>query len=304
MFVTSQLWTAADIMKTHAAQPSRNRSRAGFCSGRGGSFTLIELLVVIAIIAILAALLLPTLNRAKVAAQSIRCVSNFRQLHLAWHLYADDHNGSLVPNYETGNNGSAPSVRSTPDSWVVGSAFVSTNTEGIHLGALWSYTRSEGVYRCPADKSVWNYGGQLAPRPFNVALSVWMNGGWNGGNGKAMGLEGPDTWSPPWGPSVLVKSSEIRQPATLFTFTDEAAEGMCTGAFWVNPDQPNNYWWHIPGARHRGGGANLAFAEGHVDSHKWKFPSRRWGGIWDTPTKNDLDRADLAWLVSKIPKCP
>ena len=262
-------------------------------------FTLIELLVVLAIIAILAALLLPALGRAKCAAQSIQCISNLKQLTLAWHMYAGDHSDSLVPNYETGSGGVVLSLRSSTDSWVVGAAFACATTAGIRQGALWNYIQNEGVYHCPADKSVWDYSGQLAARPFNVALSMWMNGGWNGGNGKGMGVLGPDTWGPPWGPFVFVRFSEIRRPATLFTFMDEDAEMMATGGFWVYPDQ-TNFWWMIPGARHQGGGANLTFADGHAESHKWKFPSRRWSKGWETPTRNELDRADLAWLLSKM----
>jgi len=62
------------------------------------AFTLIELLVVIAIIAILAALPLPALGKAKGAARSIQCMGNHKQLQLAWHLYSDEHNDRLVPN--------------------------------------------------------------------------------------------------------------------------------------------------------------------------------------------------------------
>jgi prepilin-type N-terminal cleavage/methylation domain-containing protein len=161
------------------------------------SFTLIELLVVIAIIALLAALMLPALSRAKGAAQAIHCKSNLKQLQYAWHMYADDHNDSLVPNYETATDGVVLSLRSTTDSWVVGAAFADPTTAGIRRGALWNHTQSDGVYRCPADNSLWDYSGQRARRPFNVALSVWVNGGYNGGNGKLLGVVGSTTWYPP-----------------------------------------------------------------------------------------------------------
>ena len=61
-----------------------------------GAFTLIELLVVIAIIAILAALLLPVLAKAKQTAQTAACLSNLKQLGLAWVMYSDDNNDLLV----------------------------------------------------------------------------------------------------------------------------------------------------------------------------------------------------------------
>ena len=102
-------------------------------------------------------------------------------------MFASDNQELLVPNYETGTVGDLASLRSTTDSWVVGSAYTSPSTDSIHLGALWDYThRSEAVYRCPADPSRWPYAGQFAPRPFNLALSMWMNGGYNGENGKAL----------------------------------------------------------------------------------------------------------------------
>src|SRR5262245_20832853 len=88
-------------------------SHATNCTRSTRGFTLIELLVVIAIIAILAALLLPVLNAGKAKAKATGCLSNMHQLALAWRMYADDNNGTLVPNQPQPGNGS---------SWVTWSA--------------------------------------------------------------------------------------------------------------------------------------------------------------------------------------
>jgi prepilin-type N-terminal cleavage/methylation domain-containing protein/prepilin-type processing-associated H-X9-DG protein len=252
------------------------------------AFTLIELLVVIAIIAILAALLLPALGKAKRAAQSISCTANLKHLQLAWQMYGDDHNDRLVPNFHLGTGGVWSSVRSTSNSWVTGCPLTDSTSVGIRQGALWPYTRNEGVYRCPADRAVWPYAGGPAPRPFNMALSAGLNGGWNRNTGHDLR------------PNIAVKSTEIPRPARVFTFLDEDEASIPGGAFFVETGQ-SNFWWMIPGYRDKSGGANVAFADGHLDFKKWKDPGRRWSGNWESPTRNDLDREDLAWVVGGLP---
>ncbi|MHC1763361.1 MAG: prepilin-type N-terminal cleavage/methylation domain-containing protein [Verrucomicrobiia bacterium] len=253
----------------------------------GSGFTLIELLVVIAIIAILAALLLPALSKAKRTALSTQCSSNLKQLQLAWQMYADDNSDQLVPNWVIVNGDDWRGSFSTTNSWVSGSAFADGSTAGIIQGALWPYSRSEGVYRCPADKSLWSYETQRVPRPFNVALSLAMNGGVNADIGRSLD------------PAVAVKMAEIREPTSVFTFIDKEEENMTSGAFVFQPGQAN-YWLTIPGDRDRGCGANVAFVDGHVAFKKWQYLGRKRTEL-HTPVRNDLDRSDLRWILAALP---
>src|ERR1035437_1345641 len=124
--------------------------KGGLVASKRG-FTLIELLVVIAIIAILAALLLPALSRAKSRAWMIACLSNMKQLEICWHAYALDYNDLVVPNNSVNSispGGSSGSL-ATGGSWCLADP-----TEGnVRNGMLFEYNRSLGIYRCPADHS-------------------------------------------------------------------------------------------------------------------------------------------------------
>ena len=150
-------------------------------AGGGVRFTLIELLVVIAIIAILAALLLPALAKAKAAGQAAACLSNFKQLQLCWHLYADDHEDQLVPNRAAGASFSRGQVWADPYCWLQGNAYTDVNTSNITTGQLYSYNKSAGIYKCPADRSTVRDEGQI-PRSRSVSMNVYMNWDDKGGS--------------------------------------------------------------------------------------------------------------------------
>jgi prepilin-type processing-associated H-X9-DG protein len=196
-----------------------------------------------------------------------------------------------VPNWFLWNGSDWTTSSSTTNSWVCGTAWSDPSTAGICQGALWPYTgKAVGIYRCPSDKS----GGPPATRPFNVALSISMNGRASTDGGRIWHVSpGPEY------PQIVVWWGHIRRPANVFTFVDAAERSMTSGTFVLDARQTAD--WHVmPGERDRACGANVAYADGHAEFHKWQYLGRIRTDV-KTPWRNERDRADLIWMLSRVP---
>jgi len=205
---------------------------------RTSAFTLIELLVVIAIIAVLMAILLPALHRAKEQGQRATCLSNVKQLTLAWILYAQENEDRIV-------NASTFFSRTGEPAWI---GARSQDTDPIEVrrkrlmeGVLYKYCDNVNIYRCPTG---------IRGEVLTYAIVDALNG----------------ATSIPGTKDLMVKRlSQVKRPGERFVFIDEGR---------ISPDSWTVYydresWWDQPTVRH-GDGTNFSFVDGHSDYWKWK----------------------------------
>jgi prepilin-type N-terminal cleavage/methylation domain-containing protein/prepilin-type processing-associated H-X9-DG protein len=220
-------------------------------------FTLIELLVVIAIIAILAALLLPALAKAKEKVRTAQCLSNMKQLELCYQMYFGDNNDLLPLNF----------VDNPPQNWILGSAQNDTTTTNIQRGVLYQYNTSTAIYACPANTVKITLGNTVVPQTRTCSIEFSM-----GGN-SASSATGPWTISRNITFKSYSKASQIRRPTNKFVFAEEAQSTLDDGELGlyplINGAVNQAVWWNLPANRHSGG-STWSFLDGHVEYYKWR----------------------------------
>jgi prepilin-type N-terminal cleavage/methylation domain-containing protein/prepilin-type processing-associated H-X9-DG protein len=264
---------------------------------RGNAFTLIELLVVIAIIAILAAMLLPALNKAKQKAQAITCLNQHRQLALGWTLFSGDNNGQLAPNGGQANTGTAD-PRTDPSylsgganfQWCPGNmnAFSAFATNFVQAGCIYPYVKVMAIYKCPADLSGFKFGPIFYPKVRSYSMNCYLSP-----------ILGPpsDAWTS-IGTKNFFRDTDIIQPGPALTYVliDESDKSI-NDAFFVCDPTEGNIWQDVPAARH-GNSGGLSFADGHSELKRWR--DQNLINYTGTPHSPNGDASgDLGWLQQR-----
>jgi prepilin-type N-terminal cleavage/methylation domain-containing protein/prepilin-type processing-associated H-X9-DG protein len=244
---------------------------------RRRGFTLLELLAVIATIAILAALLLPVLSKAKIKAQRTVCVSNLRQLVEAWVAYNHD-NEFLVPSF------------TNADAWVQGNmAKLSEAGDAtlIQAGKLYQYNQNAGIYHCPGDQGV-RIAGQTVPTVRSYSMNCFL-GSRDPGLGPIPPIAG-NNFIP-----FFAKESELTRPSQLWVLVDEDERSINDGFFITDPTA--HMWLDLPAmsAHRHNFSYTLAFADGHAEA--WRLTDPRSLQVC-APTTEASGNADLARLAN------
>jgi hypothetical protein len=235
-------------------------------------------LAVISTIATLAALLLPALNRAKAKAYQATCLSNLRQLGMAWTMYKDDNKDFLVESYSTSN----------ALAWVQGDMTdpaEAVDTDLIKAGELYRYNQNVQIYHCPTDQGVTINGARV-----RSVRSYSMN--------SFMGYRPPGAPPNPNTTTGYVpffsQLTGVPDLSKLFVFIDEDERSISDGSFVTDPTA--RVWFSFPAvsAYRHSYSSSLIFADGHGELWQWRDSRTLQVNQHGTDQLNNRDLANLA----------
>lgn len=249
-------------------------------------FTLVELLVVMGIIALLASLLLPALGRAKAKAGAVKCLNNTRQLTLAWTVYADANEDRGV------NNHGVDQTRAERNTWanqVLAWGADPDNTNALLLTEALlgdAIGKSVRTFKCPADRVRADNGERLRSYSLNCMV---------GDPGRLLDEYNRDF-------RQFLRSGDFTRPSAVFLFLDEHPDTINDGFYMIRLGRYE--WANLPASYHHGA-ANVSFADGHAETHRWLVtgpngtvrPAVRGAVKADFPAD---PRTDYLWVMERM----